>query len=489
MYREERLERAGKIIEREFGLHYEGKRLNDLERALSNCAKSITGEEDPEVIIKEILSTGKITDRLRTPLSTFLTINETYFFRESPAISLFRDVIIPGIYNKGEECIIWSAGCSSGEEPYTLAILIKEHPLDISKLVKIIATDISDSAIKKAREGIYSEWSFRETPVIIKNKYFTANERHWSISQEIKKMVHFKNMNLLEDPFPLFTGKTGVVDVIFCRNVLMYFNGKTIKQLSNKFMELLLPDGWLITGQVELNDEYFVGFGKVNHSGGIFYRKVSNLNLENTQNEVINKRGEQRKRLPRVASISTSLRRQKPKLNIAEVHTKKEIDTLTPDNLFISGNYSQCIEECRRILTKKEDNHIELILAKSLANIGGYEEAAGIVEKLIYSGYKEDDIYYLYGSLLKESGDNDNAAEAFRKQLYLHPEHMMANIMLGSIMSLKGKGDFSVRYLRKAAQILNNMKPGQQIEGSGGLTRERVAEMVDALIKREMLKE
>ena len=262
------------IIGQELGLHYPNNRLQELLRGLERTSELFQGKYSTISIIEEIIKAKSIPQYLYSQLSTALTINETYFFRETPAIDLFKTVIISEIKKSGGNYKIWSAGCSSGEEPFTLAIIIKEMlPAHIAKNIKIIATDISSKALNKAKEGVYTEWSFRETPQNIKNKYFKAVDSRWLISEEIKEMVSFSHLNLISENFPSPSMGIDNLNLIFCRNVLMYFSIDSIKVVINKFHNSLCEGGWLITSQVELNNELFSNFGKINVFNGFFYIK------------------------------------------------------------------------------------------------------------------------------------------------------------------------------------------------------------------------
>ena len=194
-------------------------------------------------------------------------------------MSLFVKKIMPEIIQKAEKenrgIKIWSAGCSSGEEPYSIAILIKEHfpELNPSKFT-IMATDISPKAINKAISGNYTEWSFRETSDSIRKKYFQNVNGSWNISPEIKRMVNFTYLNLAKNSFSSQLIGAVNVDVIFCRNVLMYLSPDIIKKAAENFHNSLNDGGWFITSQVELNDEYFSIFDKVYFDSGVFYKKI-----------------------------------------------------------------------------------------------------------------------------------------------------------------------------------------------------------------------
>ena len=178
MIQEDYLLEISKMIANILGLDFQQNQWIDMERRVIAAAIDLKIETDIESL-HEWLSKPLFTNNELNTLSGHLTVNETYFFREMTALELFRHEIIPEIIKerrgKNEKIKIWSAGCSSGEEPYTLAIILNEHFPELKDWdITILATDISPNAIQKALHGEYTEWSFRNTDYHIKNNYFTA---------------------------------------------------------------------------------------------------------------------------------------------------------------------------------------------------------------------------------------------------------------------------------------------------------------------------
>ena len=185
-----------------------------------------------------------------------LSTNVTQFFRESQHLDHLRDDMLPKLMadrtKAGQPKLrIWSAGCSSGEEPYTIAMVLRETVVDIDRWdVKLLATDISNNVLAKARDGVYEEGKFRDVPMLLRGKYFEQVDpgppRRYQVSPTLRNMVHFARLNLLE-PWPM----KGPFDFIFCRNVMIYFNQPTRQQLITRFGELLSPGGALFIGHSE----------------------------------------------------------------------------------------------------------------------------------------------------------------------------------------------------------------------------------------------
>jgi len=186
-------------------------------------------------------------------LDTLIT-KETYFFREEYQLKAFTDEIIPEIMsikksNKERDITIWSAGCSTGEEPYTISILLNEN-IDLKKWdIEIIAFDINNYAIEKARAGVYSENSFRNMRSIYKGLYFDkTQDGKLKIKESTKKIVTFSRLNILD---PVKTGLLKPADVIFCRNVLIYFDMETKKKAVNNFYNRMKKGGFILLGHAE----------------------------------------------------------------------------------------------------------------------------------------------------------------------------------------------------------------------------------------------
>jgi chemotaxis protein methyltransferase CheR len=178
-----------------------------------------------------------------------MTTNKTSFFREVDHFHFLREQVLPGL--NMPRVRFWSAACSSGEEPYTLAILLREHLLEVErKDVRILATDISRRMLDKALQAVYPQDVVGEVPLPAYRKYFSArhNDRSGScqVAAEARALVHFTYLNLM-DPWPM----KGLFQVIFCRNVMIYFDKPTQQELINRFWDYLEPGGHLFVGHSE----------------------------------------------------------------------------------------------------------------------------------------------------------------------------------------------------------------------------------------------
>lgn len=172
-----------------------------------------------------------------------ITINVSEFYRNPQRWNVLRDKVIPKLIKGKRSIRIWSAACSTGEEPYSLAILLKEHFSHIN--ATIIATDIDENALSKAEKGIYEESALDHIPNNKKSKYFTYENYKYKIQPSLKKNITFKKHNLLKDTYPKN------VDLVVCRNVLIYFTDEAKKEIYTDFSQSLLSEGVLFVGSTE----------------------------------------------------------------------------------------------------------------------------------------------------------------------------------------------------------------------------------------------
>jgi chemotaxis protein methyltransferase CheR len=188
-----------------------------------------------------------------TEVVNTLTTNETYFFREDFQLKTFVQEILPEIRaqkeREGERRLrIWSAGCSSGEEPYTLAMLLLDMPAFQGWQIEIIGTDISQRVLNLARKGVYGTSSFRTTDDDYLRRFFVEYEGKYKIVDRVKNLVTISHLNLFDTTKVSLLGK---MDVVFCRNVIIYFDATGKKRVIDTFYQRLRPDGFLLLGHSE----------------------------------------------------------------------------------------------------------------------------------------------------------------------------------------------------------------------------------------------
>jgi len=180
-----------------------------------------------------------------------VTTNETYFFREPAQLTAFIDEIIPDILAKKsmKKVRIWSAGCSSGEEPYSIAMLLSEAGFYQNATFEIFASDINQQVLAKARKGQYRESAFRATTPELRDRYFNREaDGSWRIKDEVRNRVQFGRLNLYDEARVSLLGN---LDIVFCRNVIIYFDDQSKRVVVNNFYNRLIDGGYLLLGHSE----------------------------------------------------------------------------------------------------------------------------------------------------------------------------------------------------------------------------------------------
>jgi chemotaxis protein methyltransferase CheR len=241
-------------------------------------------------VVMQLLATSSFTEpadlyaafaagllpRLLEVLALSLTVGETHFFRVTPQIEALRRVVLPDLiarHKTDRRLRLWSAGCSTGEEPYTLAMLLCEQlPEPEDWHVQLVATDLNRAALDVARLAVYGEWSFRDSPLGVRTRYFTPTAKRWRLNDQVRGMVRFAHLNLAEDPFP-FASDSERIDLILCRNVTIYFGADASQKLYQRFAEAMDPAGWLLLGPSDPVPESASALEVVARDGALLWRR------------------------------------------------------------------------------------------------------------------------------------------------------------------------------------------------------------------------
>ena len=277
---EENLSRLGEFVAARLGLSFPRPRLRDLERGIGSAAAEL-GFEDGAACVEWLLSSPLKRSHIET-LAGHLTVGETYFFRDRKIFQTLEEAVLPELIQNrrkdGKRIRIWSAGCSTGEEPYSIAILLSRMIPDLSGwTIPILATDINVGSLRKAAGGLYGRWSFRDVEPRIKEKFFDKKDGgRLEVLPGIRKMVTFSYLNLVEDTYPSLFNNTTAMDIIFCRNVLMYLVPDLAMKVVQNFHRCLSDGGFLIVSPSELSGQMFSQFACLSFPGAMIYRKETN---------------------------------------------------------------------------------------------------------------------------------------------------------------------------------------------------------------------
>jgi chemotaxis protein methyltransferase CheR len=235
------------LLRRHCGLHFAAESRSLFERRVQRRVRDL---ELTSVAAYHLLLRGSQGDRELARLVDELTINETYFLRERAQLMALVAEILPELRSRhgGRPVGIWSAGCSSGEEPYSIVLLAQQAGFVPGRDFRVYASDVSQRMLRRAREGVYREASFRETESELRERHFQRCEGGHRIAEEVKQHVDFIHLNLFDDSKLALLGS---MDVILCRNVLIYFDPDGKRRTLETFFGKLRPGGYLLLGHAE----------------------------------------------------------------------------------------------------------------------------------------------------------------------------------------------------------------------------------------------
>lgn len=237
------------FVEERFGIRLSDQQRSRLDALIDDLLQRSSFHDAPALLAA--LRSGAAED-LVDELAGQVVIGETHFFRVRPQMEALRHVVLPDLIGKRRESRrlrVWSAGCSTGEEPYTLAMLLREQlPAAEEWQIEVVGSDLNPRFLRAAREARYGEWSFRDTSDEIRERYFERDDRRWRLREPLRRMVRFVELNLTDKQLPSVWAPGTELDLIICRNVTIYFGAETTRGLHEFFARSLAPDGWFISG-------------------------------------------------------------------------------------------------------------------------------------------------------------------------------------------------------------------------------------------------
>jgi chemotaxis protein methyltransferase CheR len=465
------------VIAAQMGLHFPGVRWHDLERGIRAAAREFDCP-DVEACMQWLVS-SPLTPHQIAILAGHLTIGETYFFREPHVFAMLEERILPALIRAQRErshrLRIWSAGCATGEEPYSIAISISKMIPDVQDWdITLLATDINLHFQQRALEGVYREWSFRETPLWLKARYFSKQpEGRLAILPAIQKMVTFASLNLVDDVYPSPLTNTTAMDVIFCRNVLMYLTPEQAKKVVQKLYQALADGGWLIVSPSETSHVLFASFQAVNIPGAILYRKDASGELHVASGAS-------------PASGQNAVECQAPRQDsqAEPLHSKAPEPTAYSEALALyeQGRYAE-VADTLAALCAHDDAHAQAmaLLARACANQGRLAEARQWCEQAVAADRLNASLHYLRATILQEQGALDEAVLALQRALYLDQNFVPAHVALGTLALQGGKFKAAGKHFETILAVLSTHRPDEILPESEGMTAGRLREIIASM--------
>ncbi|NQU65225.1 MAG: hypothetical protein HQ517_13210 [SAR324 cluster bacterium] len=458
---EKQLEQFRRLITKRTGLRFLKTSFKDFERLLKPAFQEL-GLTDLKTGLEQLLSLPLGSTQFQV-LVNHLTIGETYFFRNRPVYQALEQWAIPDLIRRknlsGKRLKIWSAACSTGEEPYSIAILLKRMIPDLKNwALTILATDINSFFIKKATEGIYREWSFRNVPAWLKPNYFSANGQNFEVKNEIKNMVSFGTLNLKDYVLLSSQPNTQACDVIFCQNALMYLSSDTVDKIIDRFHQSLTDEGILIVSPGD--------------GGQLINQKFTALTFPGTQFF------QKKKRRPLVP-VAYPLNQN----SVQHWNPSTDIDNHA---LFIAPDPVKPQEENRATAIESDGDSEEIqtirLMAKTCANQGELDKAKQWCEKGLAINKLDLDLYYLQAIIYQETGDLERAIAALEKTLYIEPEFVLAYFSLGHLSKQINRPHEARRHYESALGLLNRQADEEIVPESGGLSVKELRETIQLIL-------
>jgi chemotaxis protein methyltransferase CheR len=424
-----------------------------------------------------------------------VTIPETHFFRNPPQIRALRRHVLPELLRQAADSRrlrVWSAGCSTGEEPYTVGMLIRELlPESTGWDVEVLATDISAKALAKARTATYAERSFVMTEPLDRQRWFVLDTDGggFELRDEVRELVRLEQHNLVVDPPPLPPGEC---DLIFCRNVTTYFDRDTTQRLMQRLLDSLRPGGYLFLGHAETLWQITDAFDLIPLGDAFVYRRPipgeerrrilpdRRTEAELSVLRVDRRRGSrgERRSLDDDAAEAAALAAAAP-----GVPDQRSIETVTVSSA--GGTRVRRINEAAAAmsaLASPGDDPLDAVRT-ALAR-GRFAEAKDLVDDVISVEPLRAEAHYLHGLALTDMGHDAEAASALRRAVYLDPDGGLAHFLLAGALMRLGETLAAARCYRAAAGALRRQSVDSVAEELGGRTMAELADTAAELAKR-----
>lgn len=480
----EQLEPFKELLHQRSGLHFSASNWRLLERGLQRRMQALQ-IGTPQRYLAYLNQAADNQDEFNK-LVGLLTVGETCFFRYRAHHDALVQQVFPALITRNtvkQRLRIWSAGCSTGEEPYSLAMkLLDNFPQIRHWDVQILATDINKRSLRQAREGVYAERALRQTEDRYRERYFRKLDRFYLIEPQVKRLVHFAHLNLQMDRFPDADYGTADLDLILCRNVLIYFQLETIRQIVARFADSLNPHGYLFLGHAETLQYVSDRFVRHHQHNAFYYQlkdrvavRVASAPLPAPPGTSI---------APPAPGPSPPLRaslpvtpapsRQPPVAARLPQGPPPDADQFYQQAMlaFDREEFATANQLLDQVLALRDDHPLALV-GKGLicANQGRYDES----RKWCARAIQHDDLcpaaYLLRGLILDMEEQLERALVEYQKVLWLDRDFVMAHYLAAKVHGRLAQSEQQTRALRNAIRTIQKQAGPEIVPFSGGLSR------------------
>ncbi len=418
-----------------------------------------------------------------------ITISETHFFRDTAQFNALARQVLPQVIERKRSqrtLRIWSAGCSSGEEPYSIAMLLRELLPDVDEWsITLLGTDINTASLDRARRAAYGTWAFREERALqMRAKYFRQSGNRYELLPEVRRMAIFNKLNLVDTVYPSYDTNTMSMDLILCRNVTIYFSEGVTRWVVDRFFDALVDGGWLVVGHSEPSVDIYRRFRVRNFPDTVLYQRMPEtgilrwpLAIQSTPVSI--------PPLPvqLAAPLPTPVAEQPgadtaPLIRVTPTASaESQLDQAR--DLLEFGHTDQALELLLKLAKDRpKDAAVCVLLGQAYANLGSWPEAEFWCVRAVELDKLALEAYYLLSLVFQHKNKLDTAIEAMRKVIYLDRTYILGHYTLANLFRDKGLFPQAQKSLDNALRLLVNQSPEAVVPGSRGVTVGRLREAV-----------
>jgi chemotaxis protein methyltransferase CheR len=491
---EAKLMRFAELIEERLGLQYGSSSLPELEAILTARMRALQCRSFDSYLTR-LESDLSMHDELRE-LAVKLTIGETYFFRSPEQLSVFSEVALPRLTrsDSGRPIRILSAGCSTGEEPYTLAMILRELGPSAPVEVSILAIDINPEALTRARRGIYSAWSMRATPPECVEKYFRRERGQFVLDESVQAMVQFEERSIAHEDYQFW--QPDRFDIVFCRNVIMYLSARVVGEAIARFARALAPDGFLFLSHAEPLRGISQSF-HVEHAEGAFYYVLRSAGGPPASLRPGAWRVSPRK--DGSPPLMPSLSRDRPILSPSvsrPTSAKPAFAEPAPSSLETASlaekgaslslgaalmkaeQYDEALATLQALApADRLDPDVLLLTAIIQVERGKLDQAAALCSSLLALDGLNAAAHYLTALCHEHGGQRAAAIDSYRVGVYLDAAFAMPHLRLGLMFRREGDLPGARRELQNASMLLAQEDPARVLLFGGGFSRSTLIDL------------
>ncbi len=412
-------------------------------------------------------------------LAKALTVGETYFFRDAAQLEAFASAVVdPWMQRGGRNHLrVLSAGCASGEEPYSLAMLLSERYPDFAPRVVIDAWDVNRDALAKATHGAYTAWSLRETSTASRDRWFTTRGKEYIVRDQIRRSVNFSCINLAD----LRTNRESdsYYDAVFCRNVLMYFTPEVMSRVVDQLADRLVSDGHLFLGHAETLRNVSHRFVVRSSLGAFYYRRKSErdspASARSSPRESPKAESATAHDVPWLEAIERATNRVRELSTPSgrpPASTQSASDLRLPMQLLREEQFGKALRALRDLPSGwSRDPDALLLEATLLVNAGELDDAKQACSTLLRTDDLNAGAHYLLGVCCEGAKELDQAFRHHRLAAHLDARFAMPRVHLGLMSRRLGNIDDAKRELHEAIELLEYEDPVRLVLFGGGFSR------------------